>query len=197
MKLSNFFKTKFSAFAARNLSAEESITRATDLIITQITTLSERYHTANAEISKLEASIREEKQNLAEREEKVIFAQKKNLPNVKELAQIALTNKKIIVNKENRKAQLEQMVVTITDAGKELRSQYDILKSKLELVKENERARGMGINTESDVEEMVGLTDTEVKDIMMRVDAFKGIGSDLSSADDIDVERYLETLKNK
>ena len=195
MKLTNFIKTKASAFFARNTSAEQSITRATDLIITQITTLSERYHTAQNEISKLEKSVREETSNLKEREEKVIYARDNNLPNIKELAQIALTVKKIIVSKENRIKELQDMTVQITEAGKELRSKYDILKSKLELAKETERARSMGINTDADVNQMIGLTKTEVEDIMMRVDAFKGIGSDISTADDIDIVRYLASLK--
>lgn len=195
MGLKNFLKTKTSAFFAKRIDSEESLTHAADIIITEITALSKRYYQAENQISNLKSEIFNESARLEKRESQIKRAMEENNPNVTEIAKIGLTLRTIIEAKKANVKRLEEMKASLLAAGKELETQRNNLSYKLELIRETNRAKSMGINTESDVKELLGATTADVKDILMRVETFKGIGNDNSEASSLDLKDYLESLK--
>lgn len=195
MKLFDLLKVKRSAFVAKNMSVEESLIHAADLVISEIKKLSIRYYTAEAEVSDLNSKISAEKERHSDKERNLKFLISKNDPSVKEKARLVLLLAKVVKRLESTRDEKLAMMESIKEAGKQLKQQQETLADRLELVRETNRAESMGISTEADVKEAVGITTVTVDDILMRLETFKGTGKSGDEVENVDVEEYLASLK--
>lgn len=195
MGIKTFVKTKMTSFFAKNTSVEDQLNRAGDMIITEITNLGTRYYTAEAEIARIKKLISAEKERKAEKDREIKGILAKNPEaNVTDKARMALLISKIIAKFEAQTAELKEVMESVVSAGKELKVQQQEIASRLELIRETNRANSFGIDTSDDVNEIVGITKTTVEDIMMRIETFKGTKY-VETATDIDVEAYIDSLK--
>lgn len=196
MKLLDLFKVKRSAFVAKNMSVEDSLIHAADLVITEITKLSTRYFTAESELADLDQKIEEEKSRHYDKERNLKYLISKNDPSVKDKARLVLLLAKVIKRLEQQRDDKKALMKSLIEAGKQLKEQQASLADRLELVRETQRAESMGIVDTSDVNEAVGVTTVKVDDILMRIDTFKG-KTLTEEVESVDVEQYLDSLKGK
>ena len=195
MKFLDMFKIKRSAIIAKSISPEESLIHAADLVISEIKKLSTRYHTAETEVYTLEKKLRDEKRRHYDKENVLKRLIEKDDPSIKDKARLVILLAKVIKRLEEEISAKRAMMQQLVEAGKQLKAQQESLADRLEYVREMNRAKALGINTEADVKEAVGITTVTVDDILMRIETFSGKNATGDEIESIDVEDYLNSLK--
>lgn len=196
-KVTDFFKTKTEVAMVKNISVEEQYTAAALKIIQEIEKLRKRDVTARSDIKKFLA-LAGEKQIAKENKDAEILRIRKNNPvaDVSTHVKLALLYKHSSEQYAKNAKELEDMLKSIAITVVALSDKRDDFSVRLELLRETEKAKAMGLSSVDEVIESAAFLDIDVETILSKVEVVHGPQNN-QIIDNSKMEEYLTELEAK
>lgn len=191
--ITNFFKTKTAVAVAKSLSPEDQYTRAASEIIDKITELRTRHLTATQEAKDFRLKAQEKRNQKVQKDNLIKSMQAQSLP-VETHVRLAILFQRTADAFDKRALELDTLVGSIETAVVELDNRRQDLSARLELLRESRAAQAMGINTEDDLIQEVGITNINVDDMLMRITTFTS-EPEMQTTTSVEIQEYLDSLK--